>query len=261
MLGAFMKRFAIALLAMTVGSIMVFVAQGANAADLPSKAPAYVQPLPAYSWTGFYAGLNIGYGAGRSSLSYSTFSLTPIPPYVVQSADLSVAGVIGGGQIGYNWQLQSNWLVGLEADLQWANQSGSANFSVPAFSSYVTTDQVKLDWFGTVRGRVGFITNGTNLWYATGGWAYGKTELNSSTSLTGAAGTANFSSNKSGWTLGAGVESQIVGNWTAKLEYLYMKLGSISGTYILIPTNLNIATTASADLNDHIVRAGVNYKF
>lgn len=253
-----------------LSAVLVAIVQGASAADLPIKARPYAPAV--VSWAGFYGGLNVGYSSGRSSLA-DNLACTPAggcnPLFPVSSltSDTSVAGWISGGQIGYNYQLQSNIIVGLEADLQWADQKGTATVISPGAVSRglappFTSDQVKLDWFGTVRGRVGAIVN-NNLWYVTGGWAYGKLELNSTSTLGPgfgfpAAGTpATFSGTKSGYALGTGVEVPLVGRWTAKLEYLYMKLGTVGGTY----NPPGAATTVSADLKDHIGRIGANYRF
>jgi len=132
-----------------------------------------------------------------------------------------------------------------------------------------------IDWFGTLRGRVGW-THGRVLVYATGGLAYGhvKTDevVNTIPFLTGVTTAASFSQTKIGWTAGAGVESHLFGNWTAKAEYLYMDLGSVSGNVVapqtviplnVNPNNVNISENRgfNSAIHDHIFRLGVNYKF
>ena len=192
-------------------------------------------------------------------------------------------GAIAGGQLGYNWQT-NNWVWGLEADIQWSDEKGRATYNCAAVpvvagaclpgltflpagltGTNVTYDQ-KLEWFGTVRGRAGILATPKVLLYATGGLAYGSIKTN--VALTGAtpAGVAiaAFGSNSDtrfGWTVGAGVEGKITQNWSAKLEYLYMDLGSFNGgTYNLLPGSaLGIRT--DLDFQDHILRAGINYTF
>jgi outer membrane immunogenic protein len=130
----------------------------------------------------------------------------------------------------------------------------------------------KLDWFGTVRGRAGILVTPTVLLYGTGGLAYGDVKTGGSVTGNNVLGvpiTVAFpgtSSVRTGWTAGAGVEGQISGNWTAKLEYLYMDLGTVSAgpialTGILVPVRTTAAAAYSSHFTDNILRAGVNYHF
>jgi outer membrane immunogenic protein len=210
----------------------------ASAADLPArtytKAPVMVDP--GYNWTGFYIGGNIGYSWGRSS---DTSSLTNGAGTVlftsIDRSDLN--GVVGGGQVGYNWQMQ-NWLLGLEADIQGTGERGSRAFTCPTgictppFGVVavfpgppvpVSSLDQKLEWFGTVRGRAGVLVSPKVLLYATGGLAYGGVKSSETIGLV-PAGFSN-SDTRVGYTVGAGIEGVIGGNWTAKLEYLYVDLG------------------------------------
>jgi outer membrane immunogenic protein len=277
---------------------------GALAADLPArtytKAPVYVDPV--YDWTGFYAGGNIGYSWGNSN---STLSLVdPGPPNTTMNSAATrfrMDGVVGGGQIGYNWQ-RDKWVFGLEADIQASGQAGNggavcaggsatvlsstcavghrgdtAPFNVPAFPVNQNLSE-SLDWFGTVRGRIGPTITPTILAYVTGGLAYGEVGasntvggfnitgpqgVNGST-VTPFAGSTSSSTLKVGWTLGVGVEGVISGNWTAKLEYLYVDLGNVSGSFVtpLIAPSGGFATSAyNSHITDNILRVGINYKF
>jgi outer membrane immunogenic protein len=244
--------------------------QSAGAADLALKAPP--PPAPVYSWTGWYAGLNLGGSFGRAG---DTTTFGPAGT-VLSSTSSRLDGVIGGGQIGYNWQA-SNWLFGLEADIQGSSERGTATSTAgiagfcgviavfPCTTTGTLVDQEKLPWFGTVRGRVGVLASPTWLFYATGGLAYG--EIKSNETLTVAGGpfaggvlANNFSTIRAGWTVGGGVEGVITGNWTAKLEYLYMDYGKINNTFagvapLFTPINL------STHVTDNVVRAGINYHF
>jgi outer membrane immunogenic protein len=262
--------------AAAVGSLLT---TSAFAADLPvktyTKAPVYVAPV--YNWTGFYLGGNIGYSWGKSS---DTSTLTnPSGMVVFTSAGQSnLDGGVGGGQIGYNWQMQG-WVWGFEADIQGSGENGSrafafqrqlfvqaglfglqANLAVP----FALTQ--KIDWFGTVRGRVGVLATPKVLLYATGGLAYG--EVNSSEAI-GVATPVSFlnTTTNVGWTVGAGVEGAIGGNWTARLEYLYVDLGRTSGSFVT-PVVIGFAVNGgflnsnySSRITDNILRVGVNYKF
>jgi outer membrane immunogenic protein len=260
--------------------IASLVTTSALAADLPArvytKAPVFVEPI--YNWTGFYIGGNVGYSWGRSS---DTSTLTNGAGTVLfSSADKSnLDGVVGGGQIGYNWQVQ-NWVWGLEADIQGTGERGSRAYTCPIGICTPTTTipgalpiivpgpavavalTQKIDWFGTVRARGGVLVAPKVLLYATGGLAYG--EVNSSATI-GLAGTG-FSANNTnvGWTVGAGVEGVIGGNWTAKLEYLYVDLGRMSGSFTTPIAALGggfITSNYSSRVTDNVLRVGVNYKF
>lgn len=233
----------------------------AIAADL-SAAPAYKAPpmVPAYNWTGFYVGANIGGSFGNADTSVALAGLAA-------GTSFNMDGVVGGGQIGYNWQ-NGPWVWGLEADFQGTSQSGSGSASqtVNIFVDPAVTGNLayteKLPWFGTVRGRLGFTPANRWLVYATGGLAYGEVDTNST--LTDSAPTItsvgnSFNNTRTGWTVGGGVEAALWGNWTGKLEYLYVDLGSVSNTF----TGLGVFTpvTISSHVTDNIVRVGLNYRF
>ena len=273
------------------------IATGAFAADLPmktyTKAPVYVDP--GYDWTGFYVGGNVGYSWGNSN---STLTLTdPGPPSTILNSTstdkTSLNGIVGGGQIGYNWQLQRA-VFGFEADIQGTDEKGSRSFTcttavctppvggplalvIPGPAVPVTLNQ-KIDWFGTVRGRVGYLVDPRVLLYATGGLAYGEVGVtntvggnnitgpqgvNGSTITPFVGGTSN-STLKVGWTVGAGVEGVISGNWTARLEYLYVDLGRVNGSFQTAIGGLGggvLLSNYSSRITDNVLRVGVNYKF
>lgn len=215
----------------------------AIAADLgPYNPPRQYEPVyeparerNAWNWQGLYFGANAGYGWGNdNAASYSGPG--------GGSGTLSPSGWIGGGQIGYNAQF--NWLVlGLEADLQGADISDS-NALDGGFAN-VKTD---IDWFSTLRGRIGYAA-GPTLIYFTGGWAFADLDQSVST------GAVSMSKDEvvSGYTLGGGLEYQLDANWSFKTEYLYVDLGeqTLSGP----------SGTYTTDTDFHTVRAGLNYRF
>ena len=281
-----MKRIVIGMAA-----AMSLFATGALAADLAArpyvKAPVMVDPV--WSWTGFYVGANGGYSWGRSrtDVSYTntaTGAVIAPPAGSITNASFDMNGGVAGGQAGYNWQ-NANWVYGIEGDLQWSGEKGSAIFNcagvapaggaclpgltfLPAgglAGTTLTIDQ-KLQWFGTVRGRVGILATPKVLFYGTGGLAFG--EIKTTGTMTGftPAGVAvgsigSSSTTRAGWTVGAGVEGKITQNWSAKLEYLYMDLGRFgSGPFTLAPASA-IAANVSSRFTDHILRAGINYQF
>ena len=264
-------------------------ATSASAADLAprpyTKAPPII--VEVWNWTGFYIGGNAGYSWGRSNTDvsyYNTATGLPIAPPAgsITGAGFDMNGAIAGGQIGYNWQ-RDNWVFGLEADAQWSDERGSANYRCAATliggaclpgltflpagvtGSNLTVDQ-KLEWFGTVRGRAGVLVTPRVLLYATGGLAYGSIKTTGTFAGVTPAGVAigSVASNSDvrvGWTVGAGVEGKLTQNWSAKLEYLYMDLDSFrAGSFTLAPGS-TIRGDVDSHFRDHILRAGLNYTF
>ncbi len=254
---------------------MAFTAASAAtvlAADLPRpvyyKAPP-PSPPPVYSWTGFYLGANFGGGWGHElhelfngfpGNSEGTFTHDP-------------QGVIGGGQIGYNWQFApwfawgTGTVLGIEADFQGSGQTSKLDgaFTDPIFGPVTFSGGVedKLEWFGTVRGRAGIAFDRV-LWYGTGGWAFGKAKLDDGTLTSSNAGgpiagtTFNTSNSMDGgWTVGGGVEWAFLDHWSAKVEYLYIDFGTRSN--VAIPGGPFIIT--NAHFTDNVARGGINYKF
>jgi len=255
-----MRRIGLALLA------SIALIGSAAAADLPVKAPVYKAPViaPPYNWTGFYIGLNAG-----GSWGHQDNDLVTVPGGVtLLSNSDNLDGFIGGGQIGYNWQV-NQWVLGIEADFQGSAQKGDGSFAtttIPAgfFAAALTPVNItnaytdKLNWFGTVRGRLGWAFD---RWmpYITGGWAYGHGEISGTSTISGgSAGSSSFSAsqNYSGWTIGGGVEWAFYNNWSAKLEYLYIDFGD--GPTVAVDPIHNIV---SGRMTDNIARLGVNYKF
>jgi outer membrane immunogenic protein len=227
--------------------------------------PTQQAPLLARAWTGFYVGGNVGYGVGQDAATEQIFGLFGNSNQVFT---LVPRGPLGGGQIGYNYA-PNDWLVlGAEADYQFADQKDTACFSW-CFAANTTYGQT-LHWFATARGRIG-IAEGRALYYVTGGGAWTTVETTASqvNSITTIAGTtffssaASFSDSRLGWVVGGGAEVAIDGNWSAKLEYLYMDFGSISHVYpAAIPTNLADSNIhISTKVHDSIFRLGLNYNF
>lgn len=261
-----------ALAAMIAGPVM--------AADL--KAPVYTKaPMmaPAYSWTGFYIGVNAGGAWGDSEVATSTvfspvgyFATTSVPAIAAAGAQtINPTGFTGGGQIGYNWQT-GNAVAGVEADFEYLGLRGSVNSSAVypccAPTAFSINQSVKTDWLATFRARFGFLVTPTTLVYVTGGGAV--TNLNANFVFTDtfatAAESASFNSTRLGWTVGGGFEWALWSGWSAKAEYLFVSFPSVSVTStnltafappISFPTNV---FTHSADLDVSIARVGLNYK-
>lgn len=240
-------RFLILLAAAGLG---VAMARPASAADL-SLPPIYKAPPPMYfTWTGWYVGLNGGGGWGQTNHT-ATFGVTGIP--AVTTGNFNTNGWLGGGTVGYNYQM-GQWLVGAEADLDWSNIRGTFNGSVAipgGTAPFSMTSQ--LNWLDTTRVRVGWVWDHA-LFYSTAGAAMGGVTATANASAAasgvGAAVTAADTQTRFGWTAGAGVEYAFTNNISAKLEYLYVGLGSQNQ---IVFDNVKFST--------NIVRGGINLHF
>jgi outer membrane immunogenic protein len=240
-------------------AITVVAPVGLSAAEAADLSRPFVKALPAvaasYDWSGFYAGINVGYGLGSDRVN---MRFTPATNGGEQPT-LGPSGALGGVQAGYNWQL-NRFVLGLEADMQASaiKQSICFDFCNPALT--FRTGQ-ELSWFATVRGRAG-VTAGPALLYVTGGAAFTtvKTTIAAIFDPYPTNG-GRFSDGKIGWVAGGGLEAALGGPWTAKVEYLYMDFGTVShATYdpFLGPSSPELFDIA---VRQQVVRAGVNYLF
>lgn len=249
-----MKR--ILCLLMALGTI-AFGGSAARAADLgvPRYSPP-PPPAPVSTWTGFYVGINGGFGGDEFKYPFSEGAVPALGlGPTTGTSTLHSSGFLGGVQAGYNWQVSPAWLIGLEADFDGADIDGTATTSTNTFSGSIGT---KLDWFGTVRGRVGVLVTPATLLYGTGGWAYGHTTSSANFTAFGLEAVASTGHEQNGWTAGAGIEYAITPALSFKTEYLFVDLGSqtiASGVVAGVPFSLSEKTTA------HTVKAGLNLKF
>ena len=211
----------------------------------------WVRPAPsAINWSGFYVGMNAGYGWARSSSS-----VTPTSGGAPLSNSGDLNAFIGGGQIGYNWQT-SNFLLGLEADFQASPQKETSAFNCGV--GCTLTEANSFHWFGTTRGRIGYAYDRL-MFYGTGGAAWTRV----SDALSGNASSSNISTSNSnfGWTLGGGVEWMTSERWSVKFEYLYIWQNALNGTGMLPPFLGGASVTEAVKFNNSVVRVGVNYHF
>ena len=194
-----------------VGASLVALSVPAAAADLAVKAPPIAVPL--FTWTGFYIGANAGVGGDRIDYPFTALG-------VAGGFDVTSFGGFAGGQIGYNYQFAGGWVLGVEADAQWSNIRSEVTANVAGGLAALNAG-TEVQWFGTVRGRLGYGWDRVLL-YATGGYAYGQedTFLN-----VAPGGVLNFSrgAELSGWTVGGGVEYAVTNNLSFKTEYLYFQ--------------------------------------
>jgi outer membrane immunogenic protein len=218
-------------------------------ADLQLKANQRSTFTPVYDpWNGVYGGVNIGYGWDTSA-----FPLNATFSDLVAGSQLAAApqGFVGGLQAGYGLH-NGPFYLGIEGDIQGAAIKGTA--SMPG-NLLATSVSGNMDWFATARLRAGIVV-GPALFYATGGGAYGNVK-DSFSVTSGGTMAAEASTTKGGWALGAGLEVALAQEWTAKLEYLRVDLGTVSATSVQPGAVITLSPTFQAD----VVRAGINYHF
>jgi outer membrane immunogenic protein len=217
------------------------------AADMrmPVKAPPIAVPL--FTWTGFYIGLNGGYGGDRFEYDFAVLG-------VPGSTRVTSGGGFGGGQIGYNYQVGS-WVFGVEGDIQASDIKGEISATVLGVTA---TTGSKIEWFATARGRLGYAWDRVLL-YATGGYAHASVDTTGTVTIVGAgapfgvAGGINTSHN--GWVAGGGIEYAFTNNLTLKTEYQYLDFDSKTLASAGAATFIDVRPTA------HTVRGGLNWKF
>ncbi|MDP1604244.1 MAG: outer membrane beta-barrel protein [Legionella sp.] len=212
-----------------------------------------------FDWEGFYIGANIGYGAHPDYVYINPVSLAAqtISASVPILLDVQSAGFLGGGQVGYNWQI-NRVIWGVESDLDYAHVSGANSVLLENPVEYTTSTSKNIAWLGTVRGRLGKLASESMIVYVTGGAAIGGTELSfdqrslgSTCFLTGcSSGTQRQT--QIGWTAGAGVEYAVSPRATFKADYLYIDLGASNWS--------NSNYWVSSAFNSNTVRLGVNYR-
>jgi outer membrane immunogenic protein len=230
----------------------------AQAADL--RLPPHFKALPPYpepimGWAGWYAGLHAGYGFGDTTV---TLAGAGVPGLALpRSFKLSPEGFLAGAQIGYNGQW-GNFVLGGEADIAYSSirDKQTVRDNAGAVTGTLAAEQ-RLDWFGTVRGRLGYVLFQDWLIYGTGGLAYGQTKLDGRlVTNTGINAGATKSEFAFGYTFGGGAEYAIMHYWTVRAEYLYYDLGTERASF---PGA--VALAVNAPFKGHIVRAAVNYRF
>ena len=228
-----MKRILLAgatLLALTA-------AQPTLAADAPVYRKASPPAAAVFSWQGLYIGLQAGYGWGNTDQFDDG---GPGPSFKWD-------GGVVGGTLGYNWQAGA-LVLGLEGDLSWSGIKGSIT-NPPGWGCGVSpTCHNEVKWFGTARGRVGYAMDRA-LIFATAGVAWGRLYADFT-----ACAPVQFciEETRSGWTAGGGLEWAFAPNWSAKVEYLYVDLGSF-----LVNTTDSLGMTGKLN----VVRGGVNWRF
>jgi outer membrane immunogenic protein len=236
---------------------------GALAADLPNRygGPDLFSPAPVATWTGFYAGAQLGYawGSDRSDFKVPGF------PFTFTNDEQAASGPVGGVHAGYNFQIGLA-VLGVEADVEIAGIEGRAGRSgKDLFADFATSSDMKTNFQGSLRARLGFAMLDRLMLYGTAGVAVAEIENRYAVTLpagnmfgapAGSSGV-NFDEARWGWTVGAGVEYALMSNWTARFEYRYTNFSAYKNALALLGPD-----SFSEQAPDfHTVRIGVSYRF
>ena len=212
--------------------------QAASAADMP--APVYKAAPPAWSWTGCYVGVQVGYGWGRTRHDFDNGA---------PSDTSNTTGALGGGHLGCNYQT-ANIVFGVEGDIEGANLNGTFT----NLTGITSTGSARMKADASVRGRVG-VAFDRSLLYATGGWAWARFDFGGGPAP--APPCCGYSANETGWTAGAGWQYAFTNNLSGRVEYRYTDFRSVVGP--LPPTfpGVNMPTKSSFNA----IRAGLSLSF
>jgi len=253
-----------------VACIVIMAVASANAADLGRPVYTVPPPILPFTWTGCYIGGNIGWGRGGDTVSAPNLAATTGVPELsgvsLPSVTGDTKGVLGGGQVGCNYQFAPNWLIGIEGDGEAANIKGDVTDSV-SFTNPLTglpetvtgTANAQTDWLASVTGRLGWTWDRVML-YAKGGGAWVGNKY--SADLPAFNEHVQTSVTQPGWTVGGGVEWAFWDHWSAKVEYDYYNFstanlslpGTIAGISEVVP-GVNVKQTIQT------VKFGINYRF
>jgi outer membrane immunogenic protein len=229
--------------------VAAFAAGPALAADLPVKARPMPAPIPVFSWTGFYIGLNIG---GKwADVDHTVTNGATTFDFTRDTA----SSVIGGGQLGYNWQVGA-WVFGIEGDID-AQDFNRSRVIGTAIGPFVPGDAFSLEsrWQASLRGRIGYAAWDRTLLYVTGGGAW--TQVKGTASLVGL-GVFTNDTTVSGGTVGGGLEYAFTNNLTLGIEGRWTFYGDhtfTGGTLAGLPVSDKIS------LDTAEVMGKINYKF
>jgi outer membrane immunogenic protein len=221
----------------------------ALAADI--KAPVLkAPPAVVYNWSGFYIGAHVGGAWGTKDWFNNSFDDEI-------RASHNVSGMIAGGQIGFNWQAPgSNWVLGVEGQMSWADLNGDRLLGDDLFKT-------KVKWLATVAGRLGYAWDGVLL-YAKGGLAYARDEHQFADTNDGVVDPLlNFAAEKrrTGWMVGGGLEFALGANWSAKAEYNFMDFGNKSVLLSPVAPTVFVPLPFDIDQQIHVAKFGINYRF
>lgn len=263
-----------------------FVSLPVNAADLPLDPPPLIEEVevvempPEFDWTGFYAGAFVGYGWSENDAA--TIGNAPFlgltPTFAPSSLNVESNGLLGGLNAGYNQRI-NRFVVGVEGDIALTDMEGAGEFTSPSFNlggtgtpaaTYTTRAYRKYDYFGTLRGRVGFLPSDRLMVFGTAGLAFSQVETEASfvsVQVPANAWSGSDQSFKFGWTAGAGAEYMATERLSIKLDGLYFDLGDSKTTAIgnstvqANPLLAGFSYENEIDNTGFVGRLGVNYHF
>jgi outer membrane immunogenic protein len=269
------------------------LATSATAEEMATPPSTFVtERVPYLSWTGLYFGINGGYAWSNPSVSYSAndpasfngICSAPGGAKCITNSNFNRDGGLFGGQIGFNWQFNSLWLAGLEADYQWSDLTGTGNSTariggVPGTSAVAATETVRS--FGTFRVRLGALPIQSLLLYGTAGLAVGQVSENLTLTASSSGGltsggygygctirTTCFAGSSSqtrvGWVAGPGAELALTAYLTLKAEALYVHLEAPSAIATAISGGGMRPSSFTGNFSDVyfiVARGGLNYRF
>jgi outer membrane immunogenic protein len=236
---------------LTSAAVLAFSAGAAFASDLPThKAPPPPPAPEAFSWTGFYVGVEGGYGWGEENDNFSTL------PIGVAGDHFGVSGPIGGVEAGYDQQFNS-LVLGVVADIEASDLHGSASHGFGGEGLFVGTLSMRSTWQGSLRARAG-VAFDRLLVYATGGLAFANDQENSYVDPT-PVWSGSQTNTLYGWTIGAGAEYAIDNHWTASAELRYANFGN--ATYSITRQPSGPSLNYKAGFDETLAQIGLGYKF
>ena len=246
-MGIAMKKMSIVPVALVVSATSSLIGVGAYAADLPQQ-PAYKSPpvyvAPVSNWTGCYIGGNIGADWGRADATIVNTG---------SGVSWTNTGFIGGGQVGCDYQFGGAFVVGARAMFDGTSLNSGTTFSGGLANGYTADSDTS--WVITLTGRLGYAVMPDALLYFQGGGAW--TRQNAYIKNPAGSQVGQFAGNRSGWTIGGGLEYKFAPNWSAFLEYNYMDFGTASGSAVVN----GVSYTADLQRDAQSVLVGVNYRF
>jgi outer membrane immunogenic protein len=245
------------IISVLLGALSIASASGAFAADLPAKAPVYKTPVAApYNWAGFYIGADVGGVWSKDPVRY-----TSVPGVLLNTAQVNASGVKGGLFAGYNWQLNSALVLGIEADIEATSLDHTTDIITTLTGVPVAGDQSTRDalpWEGSLRARLGYAA-GNLLLYSTGGLAFAHINTKYA-NLTAPFAVDSYSHTETGWTAGGGLEYAFGGNLIARTEYRYAEFGAVKDTLVNTLAGIVGGPVAQHRVSENVVRFGFSYK-
>lgn len=248
-----MKKLALALSALAIS------ATTASAADLApryTKAPP-LAPVAVYNWTGCYIGGNIGAGYERTRQT----RIAKVDGTLFPNDDFGGSNgtdVIGGGQVGCDYQFANNFVVGIQGMYDFGRISSS--HAIPIFPTF--NENIRVKDMGTVTGRIGYLFTPALLGYVKGGGAFARVDYVANGTVPAFFNSENaLGVNRQGWTVGGGVEWMFAPNWSLFGEYNYMDFGNKNVAFVQAPGTFGVADVVRTRLEISQALVGVNYKF